>query len=256
MREKTSWPWVMILWLSLLTPTGAKAADTVILTADHWCPHTCDPESGRSGYMIDIAREAFALAGLKTQYQIRPWASGLSEIRAGLADGIVGTLPGEAPDLPRNQRALGQQSNAFAVRADDPFTFIDMTSLVGRRIGTVKDYSYSTDIDGWLAQHPQQVLAQAGNRAAETNLGRLLDRQVDLVLDDEAVLRDAIIRTGRTGKVRTAGRLAGGSLHISFSLARHRANSLADTLDNGIVALRRDGRLAAILAGYGLADWE
>jgi polar amino acid transport system substrate-binding protein len=56
MREKTSWPWVMILWLSLLTPTGAKAADTVILTADHWCPHTCDPESGRSGYMIDIAR--------------------------------------------------------------------------------------------------------------------------------------------------------------------------------------------------------
>lgn len=256
MREKTPWPWVVILWLSLLAPTGANAADTVILTADHWCPHTCDPSSGRSGYMIDIAREAFALAGLKTQYQIRPWATGLNEIRAGLADGIVGTLPGEAPDLPRNQLPLGQQSNAFAVRADDPFNFIDMTSLAGRRIGTVKDYSYSTDIDAWLAQHPQQVLAQAGNRAAETNLGRLLDRQVDLVLDDEAVLRDTIIRTGRTGKVRTAGRLAGGSLHISFSLARHRGNSLADALDNGIIALRRNGRLAAILAGYGLADWE
>jgi len=255
MREKTPWPWVAILWLSLLAPTGA-AADTVILTADHWCPHTCDPESGRSGYMIDIAREAFALAGLKTQYQIRPWATGLNEIRAGLADGIVGTLPGEAPDLPRNHLPLGRQSNAFAVRAEDPFNFIDMTSLAGRRIGTVKDYSYSTDIDAWLAQHPQQVLAQAGNRAAETNLGRLLDRQVDLVLDDEAVLRDTIIRTGRTGKVRTAGRLAGGSLHISFSLARQRGNSLADVLDNGITALRRNGRLAAILAGYGLADWE
>lgn len=256
MRKKAPWHWLAMLSLALLAPFPATASDTVILTADHWCPHTCDPASGRSGYMIDIAREAFALAGLKTQYQIRPWTTGLNEIRAGLADGIVGTLAGEAPDLPHNQRPLGRQANAFAVRTDDPFNFIDMMSLAGRRIGTVRDYSYSTDIDAWLAQHPHQVIPQAGNRAAETNLDRLLNRQVDVILDDEAVLRDAIIRTGRTGKVRTAGRLAGGDLHISFSLARPRGKSLADALDMGIAALRQNGRLAAILAGYGLADWE
>lgn len=256
MRKKAPWHWVATLSFALLAPFSATASDTVILTADHWCPHTCDPASGRSGYMIDIAREAFALAGLKTQYQIRPWTTGLNEIRAGLADGIVGTLAGEAPDLPHNQQPLGRQANAFAVRTDDPFNFIDMMSLAGRRIGTVRDYSYSTDIDAWLAQHSHQVIPQAGNRAAETNLDRLLDRQVDVILDDEAVLRDAIIRTGRTGKVRTAGRLAGGNLHISFSLARPRGKSLAEALDMGIVALRQNGRLAAILAGYGLADWE
>lgn len=246
----------LTLTLAVLIPAPAWAGDSVILTADHWCPHTCDPKSGQAGYMIDIAREAFALAGLNTVYHLRPWATGLNEVRAGLADGIVGTLPGEPPDLPYNQLTLGRQDNAVAVRADDTFILAGLDSLAGKRIATVKNYSYSTTIDSWLINHAPQVSAQSGDRAVENNLEHLLDQRVDVIVEDEAVLRQAIIHTGKHAKVRIAGRLIGGSLRIAFSPVHQRGKALADILDQGIVHLRQSGRLAEILAGYGLADEE
>ncbi|MBR9973062.1 substrate-binding periplasmic protein [Magnetospirillum sulfuroxidans] len=255
MTLKMPFRWLAVI-LAALATAPAQAGDSVILTADHWCPHTCDPQSGHAGYMIDIAREALALAGLKTIYQLRPWATGLNEVRSGLADGIVGILPTEAPDLPRNHLALGRQANAIAVRADDTFSLDGLGSLAGRQIATVKDYSYSAAIDSWLLDHAPQVSAQSGDHAAEGNLDRLLNQSVDTVLDDEAVLRETIIRTAKSTKVRIAGHLSGGSLHIAFSPARQRGKALADILDDGIARLRQTGRLAEILASYGLADWE
>jgi len=242
------------LWLAAVSPL--HAAESVILAADHWCPHTCDPATGKNGYMIDLAQEAFALSGIKTVYQVRPWATSMADIRAGLIDGVVGVLGTEAPDLPHNKMALGRQSNAFVVLADDGFTMHGLDSLTAKRIAMVKDYSYSPDIDAWLATHADQIQTQPGNRAAESNLAHLLNGKVNVVVDDEAVLRDAVIRLGLTGKVRTAGRQAGGTLHIAFSATRSNGKELAAMLDAGIAKLRESGRLAEILAGYGLSDWQ
>lgn len=247
---------VLFAWmLGLCATAPAQAAESVILAADYWCPHTCDA-GGRPGYMIDVAQEAFAASGIKTIYQVRPWATSMADIRAGLIDGVVGVLASEAPDLPRNHKALGRQSNAFLVRAEDDFILRGLDSLIGKRIATVKDYSYSPDIDAWLASHASQVQSQPGNRAAESNLQHLLSGKVQVVVDDEAVLRDAIITLGLSGKVRSAGRLPGGTLHIAFSATRPNGNELAQALDSGIIKLRESGRLAEILASYGLADWE
>lgn len=243
-----------VMWLFATAP--ARAADSVILAADYWCPHTCDPDSGRSGYMIELAQEAFALSGIKTIYQMRPWATAMTDIRAGLVDGVVGVLTNEAPDLPHNRMALGRQSNAFLVAADDGFILRGLDSLAGKRIATVKDYSYSPAIDSWLAAHAEQVQAQPGNRAAEHNLEHLLAGKVDVVVDDEAVLRDTVIRLGLSGRVRNAGRQAGGTLHIAFSASRPNGKDLAAILDSGIARLRESGRMAEILAAYGLSDWQ
>lgn len=248
------WLAAVVLFLAALRP--AVAADSVILAADHWCPHTCDPAGGPPGYMVEIAREALALAGIRTVYQLRPWSTAMSDVRAGLIDGVVGTLASEAPDLSHNHRALGRQANAFVVRVDDPLVLAGLDSLGQRRIATVRDYSYSPTIDSWLAAHAAQVTAQPGNRAADNNLDRLLNQKVDVVIDDEAVLRDAVIRLGLGAKVRVAGRQSGGPLHIAFSQARQYNRDLGALLDDGIAKLRRSGRLAEILAAYGLADWE
>ena len=246
----------MVVACCVLAPPFAQAADSIILTADHWCPHTCDATDGRDGYMVDIAREALALSGLKTVYQVRPWSTAVKEVRAGLADGIVGVLDRELPDLPHNRQPLGRQINALVVRAADKVQLPSLDSLAGRRVAIVQSYSYSPDIDAWLAAHAAQISPQSGNRAAEINLERLLADRVDVVLDDEAVLRDAIIRAGLTGKVRIAGRLGGGTLHLAFSPSRQAERSLPRLLDEGIAHLRQSGRLAEILAGYGLADWQ
>jgi polar amino acid transport system substrate-binding protein len=45
-------------------------------------------------------------------------------------------------------------------------------------------------------------------------------------------------------------------LYIAFSPSDPRSPAYAALLSEGVVRLRASGRLAAILARYGLADWE
>lgn len=245
---------VLVCAPALAGAGSAKDDDGLVtLMADHWCPHTCDPRTGRDGYMIDLAREAFALNGLRVTFQSLPWAQVMAQIRAGRADGAAGTLAEETPDLPTNQLPLGWQGNAVVVRAGDSIRFAGLDTLQGRRVAVVKGYSYSRAIDSWLADHSYQVVAQEGDHAIDANLRRLLAFQVDAVIDDDIVVQDAIAQAGLAQKVRLAGRLPGGGLHVSFR-ADDRGRRLAGLLDQGIETLRRSGRMAEIMATYGLAD--
>lgn len=234
------------------TACRATEAGPVVLVADHWCPHTCDPKSGRDGYMVDLARAAFAREGLVVDFRARSWAEAMADVRAGRADGAVGTLADEAPDLSTNSQSLGWQTNAVVVRTGDSLRFAGLDTLQGRRIAVVKDYSYSPVINAWLTEHVYQVVAQTGDHAAQANLRRLLNFQVDAVIDDEIVLQNAIAQSGLTSQLRVAGRLPGGTLHVSFR-ADERGHALAEMLDIGLEALRRDGTLAELLAAYGLS---
>jgi polar amino acid transport system substrate-binding protein len=128
-----------------------------------------------------------------------------------------------------------------------------LESLAGRQIGSVRSYSYSAEIDAWLAANPGQVQAISGSGGARRNLRKLLAGRIDVMLDDAAVAGDTVRRSGQGLPVRVTGRLPGGSLHIA--LGNRRGNHLAAILDRNIHALRASGRLAAILAEYGLTDW-
>jgi polar amino acid transport system substrate-binding protein len=238
----------------LAVPAVQAAEPPVVLVADPWCPHTCDPDDGSDGYMVDIAREAFAMAGIPVVYKTLGWARAMRDVRQGRADGAVGALADEAPDLITHVVALGWQANVLIIRDDDPWVFTGLASLVGRQVGSVSSYSYSAEIDAWLAANPATVQAISGSNAAGRNLKKLLARRIDIMLDDEAVVGDAISRQGQPPAVRIAGNLPGGTLHIAF--APQRGRTLAAILDRNIKVLRANGRLAAILAHYGLSDWE
>jgi len=242
------------LALCLLAPAQALAGEApVVLVADPWCPHTCDSQSGIDGYMVDIAREAFAMDGLEVIYKTTSWARAMRDVRQERADGAVGALVDEAPDLITHRQPLGVQVNVFLTRGDDPWRFTGLDSLAGRQVGSVRSYSYSAEIDAWLAANPGQVQAISGSGGARRNLRKLLAGRIDVMLDDDAVAGDTLRRSGQGLPVRVAGRLPGGSLHIA--LGNRRGNHLAAILDRNIHALRASGRLAAILAEYGLTDW-
>lgn len=71
----------------------------------------------------------------------------------------------------------------------------------------------------------------------------------------------AIQYTAKSMNLETPLRLAGTDnepayIHVAFSLAKPYSTSLANLLSKGITDLRRTGRLAAILARYGLTDWK
>ncbi|MGE5548400.1 MAG: substrate-binding periplasmic protein [Solirubrobacterales bacterium] len=249
------WAWLVSLAMLLLAvPAGAQ--ETVVLGADPWCPHTCDAGPDRPGYMIELAQSAFALHGVRVVYTTAPWARVMAEVRDGKLDGAVGVLRAEAADLTLHEEALGMQTNAFAVRKGDPWTFGGLDTLKGRIVATIKDYSYSSDLDAWLASDATEVQAAAGENALEKNLRKLVAGRVDVVVEDAAVLKHRLRKFADRDKIAMAGGLEGGELFIAFANAEGRNQRLTAMLDSGIRSLRASGELNRILAKYGLKDWK
>ncbi|MBI5162357.1 MAG: transporter substrate-binding domain-containing protein [Magnetospirillum sp.] len=240
----------------LLAPAVA-AADTVVLLADPWCPHTCAAGSGPAGYMVDIAREALATPGHTVIYKNTAWARAMKEVKSGKADGAVGSLreEGRAAQLVVPAEPLGRQVNAFVVRADDPWVLNGLGSLKGRVVATILDYSYSPDIDGWLAARHTTVEPLGGENALERNLKKLLQRRSDVVVDDLAVLQRKMT-SGAVAGVRVAGTLPGGDLFVALTPVGGRGERLGKALDQGVATLRASGRLKQILAAYDVKDWK
>jgi polar amino acid transport system substrate-binding protein len=248
------WTVLTLILAAWCLPQPVPAAELpVVLVADPWCPHTCDPAEGSEGYMIEIAREAFGLSGIEVIYKTEGWARAMSDVRLGRADGAVGALFDEAPDLLTHAEPLGMQVNVLVTLGEDPWRFTGWESLGGRRIGAVSSYSYSAEIDAWLKAHPAEVQMVGGSDAAARNLKKLMSGRIDVMLDDEAVVGDAVARLNSPQPVRIAGRLPGGSLHIALNPKR--GERLAQVLNRNIRALRASGRLATILERYDLSDW-
>ena len=57
-------------------------------------------------------------------------------------------------------------------------------------------------------------------------------------------------------KARLAGCIGGEKIYVAFSRVRLDGAQLAREFDEGVVAMRRDGRLKKLLANYGQIDWQ
>lgn len=232
------------------------AAEKIVLQADPWCPHTCEAQASQPGYMVEIAKAAFAARGHQVEYRTVPWARAIADVRAGKVAGAIGALRTEAQDLVVHHEPLGRQANAMAVRAGDAWVFKGLGSLDGKVVGAILDYSYSPEIDAWLSEHKAGVRFTGGENALARNLRMLASGRLDVVVEDEAVLLHQLRSSPERDRVRIAGRMGGGDLFIAFAHAGGRGVRLAHDLDQGIRDLRASGELQRILASYGLRDWK
>lgn len=91
----------------------------------------------------------------------------------------------------------------------------------------------------------------------ELNQHKLLAGRIDVLVDSEATVRftasqlhvlDAIALAGTDDVISPC--------YIAFSPANPKPHEYARIMSSGILRLRANGRLAEILAGYGLKGWK
>jgi polar amino acid transport system substrate-binding protein len=242
-----------LILASLPVQTMAESR-TVELASDPWCPHSCPGDPVHPGYMVEVARRAFALSGLTVTYRGMSWTRAMSDTLEGRLDGIVGTLASRAAALDLPQEGFGRNYYAFAVRDDDPWTLAGLDSLEERTIGAVQGYSYSPALDPWMATHRDQIQALGGESALDRNLRKLVAGRIDTVIEDEIVLLYRLKTWPDANRIRVAGRIESGALYIAFSRRNGRGKDLARLFDSGVRTLRATGELDRILAWYGLRD--
>lgn len=228
----------------------------VIIAADPWCPHNCEAGAAHEGYMIDIAREAFGLAGITVEYVNMSWARALQQTEDGYVDAVVGALPGDAPDFVFPEVATGHSIIALYTHPDNDWQYNGIESLSGFTLLAINGYAYSPELDAYIARHqsnPERVWVLSGAAPLGRAIELMYQHRSDVFPEDQYVMEWQLKKDANNAELRMAAVLNESPIYIAFSPASGDSPELAALLSKGAKALQRSGRLPQIMARYGLA---
>lgn len=256
--------WVYALcWTGLaMLQASSVSGDTIRLLADPWCPYNCEPGSERAGFMVEIAQTVFQAEGHRLEYYQRPWVRALKDTRNGDFHGVIGATRLEAPDFIFPDLAQGQMANAFWTLADSSWQFRETDSLEGQHLAVIAGYSYGAAIEGILQdeRYRPYITELHGVSPLKNGLKMLERGRIQVLLEDEHVMRYQLRQTGQTQKFKQAGYVPAETeavrVYIAFSPAHEDSADYARILTDGVARLRSNGELGHILAGYGVTDWR
>ncbi len=249
-----------VLCLFAFWGTGSAArAEALTLAADEWCPYNCAVTDPLKGYVVDIVQEIFGKEGMVLRYVTTSWEDALEGTRSGMYDGAIGAAKDEAPDFVYPEQEIGRSGNDLFVPKDSTWTYQGTTSLKGKRLGVIRNYYYGEILSEYLenAVEGVDIIYALSAQPLRENLERLINGQIDVLVDDYNVAVYTARDMGLEKKIRQAGAVGDWDpVYIAFSPNNPRARVYARMLDEGVRKLRSSGRLKEIMQKYGLDDWR
>lgn len=239
-----------------LTFSTTVYSETIILTADKWCPFNCEPGSEKIGYMIEVAKVIFERKGHNIDYQVNPWIKSIDNVRHARATALVATTKLDAPDLIYPDKSMGSNKDCFYVRSKDKWEYNSLADLKERKIGIAEAYAYTPLLSNYFNENPKQTSIATGNDPLRLNLKRLDEKTIDTIVENPFVFNYVTSEAKSRDKYEEAGCTDDNDLFIGFSPKNPRSKEFAKILSEGIEELRKDGTLDKIIAKYSLKDWR
>lgn len=238
-------------------PSPTRPDAVVTIAADPWCPHNCTAGSPDEGYAVDIAREAFALSGIKVQYVNMSWARALQQTESGHIDAVVGAFVSDAPNFVFPDQASGYSRTALFTNPESDWQWEGIESLQDQTLMVINGYSYSPEIDAYVDRHkddPARVLVLSGTSPLNRAIELLEQGRSDVFPEDQAVMNWTIRNSDHSIVPRQAAMIYESPFYIAFSPAKSDSPKLSKLLSQGIIKLRESGKFEQILAPYGLSQ--
>lgn len=237
-----------------------KAQNVITIAADVWCPINCDPavaKFGNAGYGIgiDLAKAIFEPAGYKVRYMVMPWSRALELVRQGKVDAVVGANVSDEPTLIFPNSAIYPISDDFYVLKEKSFTFKDISSLKGQRLGLIKDYGYNEIISNYVksVRHISGAVQETkGEDALRQNIEKLVAGRIDVLVESRPVMDYTLKKIGMQDKIRWVGSIPQGNVYLGFSPVLRQSAQLARVFDEGVAELKTSGKLGAMYKNYGI----
>ncbi|MBW4934642.1 substrate-binding periplasmic protein [Marinobacter sp. F4206] len=234
----------------------SKQWRTITIAADPWCPHNCEAGSEREGYMVEIAREAFALARLNVTYVNMSWARALAQAEEGYVDAVVGAFISDAPGFVFPEEAIGQARTALFAHSDSHWSYRDIDSLKAYKLIAINGYSYSPELDEYIEDHREdrnRVWIISGPSPLDRAIELLGQDRTDVLPEDKRVMQWTLAHMDNPPALRMVGQLEQMPTYIAFSPANPDSPEFAALLTEGVRKLRETGRFQEILSLYGLS---
>ncbi len=239
---------------------SASAQETITCRADTWAPFNGDPDSDKPGYVIEIMKAIFEPKGYKIDYKVIPWSRAVKELAEGKFDVAVGASKDDCPDAVFPDQEIADIRFAFFALPSSKWSFKGLDSLAEVKLGAIEGYAYGEEIDKRIASAKESGKAElvSGDNALERNVKKLQAGRIDALIEAPQVFSWTVRAMGlQEGSFAKAGELDSPQKnYVAFSQAKASSKSYAKIFDEGMVELRKSGKLSGILAKYGLSDWR
>ena len=247
-----------LLWSSIaIKPAQAK---TLTVVSDEWCPYICD-DRVLPGFLVEIVKEIARDNALAVKFTLMPLARALNLAQKGQVDILLALTSQHIADLQLQQSQLnfGCLYNDFYVRAGNPWRFQSIAHLSATLkdnafLCTINGYHYGEKLNQLLRSNTAHVFPASGNSPLAKQLKMLQMGRLDILLDSRftvqyqlsTLTKSSIIYAGSQGDLTP--------LFLGFSSLLSKEQ--VQLFDNGLMTLRRSGKLDTILAKYALTDWQ
>lgn len=211
-------------------------------------------QSSHPGILIEATNEILQPTDYQAEYLTTNWARSIKKVRHGLVDGLISAYRSDAPDLIFTQQPFMLSHTCFFVDNSSDWQYRSIKDLHSRNIAFMNGYSYGPAINQYIANNEltgQRNLVRISGLNAESRRLMLLEiGRVDTILEDNRVFAYILKDAKLPPRFKQAGCLEGQNLHIGFSPKIEKANLLADMISDGIMRLKRSGRLQQLIDKY------
>jgi polar amino acid transport system substrate-binding protein len=248
-----------IVGILILLISSWASADVVKLRTDLWCPYACDPKSDKPGFMVEIAKEIFSKHGHTVDYKLMNWSRAINDARVGKFDGVIGASRADVEGFEIPTVAAGMTSSYYWTLADNNWSYKDESSLNSKRFGVINAYSYGDEIDKLIAKMPQNFIKVAGDNPLIRMIQMTEAKRLDGFVENPYVLWYTLAKLHKNKKffkMASKNVTLDPELFIAFTPVSIKSKNYSQYMDEGIIELRKSGRLKIILNKYGLSDWK
>ncbi|MEM1412341.1 MAG: transporter substrate-binding domain-containing protein [Pseudomonadota bacterium] len=241
-----------------VTPVTAPSPPSceLVMGWDPWEPYQYEIAGGQVfGLDVDLATAVAGAADCTLTFRKGSWRELLEALEAGEIHLLAGaTRTAEREAFARFTTPYRDEAFLLFVPASrlDELTDHDLAGLMadGLRLGVIEDYLYGEPISGYQdnPDHAEQFLYSA---LAETNIARLVDGEVDGIIEDQYV-GAAIIRHKDLGDEIALHPARFTSTAVSFMVSRSAVDEATfERLDASVSELLGSGAIEKVLAQYG-----
>ena len=161
----------------------AMALDINVVHSGNWPPYA-DKDLPEQGLAIDLVTTALKRTGYSTQVN----TASLTQILEGSKTGVYDVFATPWYTMDRDQyldfsQPYLESSINFIKRTDTAFEYTRFDDLEGMTVGVIENYAYDEDFSDSTA------IEKISASSLAENLRKLVEKEVDLSLDDELVLR-------------------------------------------------------------------
>ncbi len=233
----------------------------LILAADPWCPYNCEEGNEQPGYLVDLAREIYQQHGYTVKYKNLPWARSRQYVKEGVIHAAIGSVKGNRGDLYLNNEILGKDETVIVVRKGETFPFKGISSLDGKRIGVIKDYTYDNHgaIDTYIAERQKNRTSNLyvlHNQAALESLFKMLStNRIDLFFENKDVTHYKSRQLALSNQIEIIETGKGDEIFFAFT-PDAQGRKLAGILDHGVRELKKSEKFKELLDRYGLSQFD